>query len=530
MEEDYQYSSNTTSDNSDDYNQDYNIRHVKRRKITNINQGPDSDSFIEHDDLFTDMFNKAPDEIALELQTRELNNHELVEYQNLQQLMQEEQPTIKRIINSNLDNEEKKRAIYLLQQLLNLTPASSEYYQLICEINDMIRKAKTKDQQQIQLTDLKERQIKQLVQTEVDVKTRILNLDASKSTIAIIYNQWLELQRYETNSSMWAGIMEEIEWSLSLPHNKTVGIELFERLPTMSSEQLNQFYSRKMYQLNTQLYGMSGVKRQLLQMFHDRISNGFKTGRNIALRGPPGVGKTAIGKAFAKTMGLPFEKISVGGLEDATILKGSDRVWNSAQPSIILQILARLKCSDCVIMLDEIDKLGYTPKGKEVQYALLHISDYSHNHEFRDNFLNKYPHDLSRVFFIFGLNEDVSGLDSAFLNRLDICDIKDYSLDDKRTIMCEYMLPTSCKTLGLNEKDIVFTPAGINWFMEWMLNKESIGLRCGEKAIKSIVSQINLYHSIVLANGTTGCLDLGFSLSKSSYPVKLTKKLLKHLL
>jgi ATP-dependent Lon protease len=229
---------------------------------------------------------------------------------------------------------------------------------------------------------------------------------------------------------------------------------------------------------------------------------------------------------MAKVLELPFEKISMGGMEDASIFKGSDRVWNSSSPSIVLQILSRIKSSSGVIMFDEIDKLGETPKGKEVQYTLLHISDYVHNKEFRDNYLNKYPHDFSKLLFIFCANK-IETLDSALLNRLDIIYTRAYNEQEKINIISNYVLPRALNKVGLKSNQVKFNDKSLNKLV--LSSQNDPGVRTIEKIIKEVIGKINMYDSVLLDDRTTGGLNLGYEISNFKLPITIDTKLLDEL-
>lgn len=453
------------------------------------------------------------------------------EFVLIQQDIQSEEPKLEKILSANITQEDKKYCLYLYMRFLNTDLHTENYLSLLQEINQIVDRGNKFTAGDLAIIEKKELTIRQLSNPDEDLKTQILNMEVDDKVIAIVYLQYLEMLKHEPTTSTYASLREEIEWSVRLPHRRTIGHSLFQHLSKMNTAQLGQYYSSVLNQLDQELYGMQNVKQRLIHMLNDRRTSGFSSGRNIALKGPPGTGKTSIGKSLAKVLGLPFEKISVGGLEDATVLKGSDRVWNSAAPSIVLQILARLKYSDVIIMFDEVDKLGHTAKGREVIYALLHISDYSHNSEFRDNYLNKYTHDLSRIWFIFCMNDDSDDLlDSAFKDRLDIIEVTDYTEVEQRTIIQDYLLPRALEGVGLPLKSLTLSKTAVDHIMVMIATKDSTGMRQAEKIIKELVGKINMYLSVVLDDGTTGDLDLGYTLQSTKFPIKLSKKSIKQIL
>jgi len=441
------------------------------------------------------------------------------ELKRIRQEIQDETPTISKILCANITHEDKKKCIILFDQLNNIEPYTSEHSNKIEEINNIIRKEKAYTKDEIKQLETIEAELKLKSGTGDNLKNRILTMNAPDNVKAIVYGQYLEMLEHQVGSQAYNSIREEIEWSLRLPHNTKVS----DNLSVLNKTELTKYYSDFMNKVNKKLYGMENIKLQMLHIVNSRRNGNKACGRNIAIVGPPGVGKTSIAKALADALGQPYEKISVGGLEDASILKGSDKVWNSSSPSIVLQILGRMKSSKGVIIFDEVDKLGETPKGKEVQYALLHISDYSHNHEFRDSYLNKYPHDLSNITFIYIMNK-TNGIDEALLSRMDIIYAEAYNQDDKAIIVQKYVLPTALKEVGMKESDIVITNEAAMKLVKAL--DHDPGVREIEKAIKSLVDKVSMYNSITLGNET---IKLPYHIPNFKLPLKIDTKLMMEL-
>jgi len=441
----------------------------------------------------------------------------------IRQKIEEEIPTIPKIFKANITEADKIRCTKMYDQLQNIEPYTTDHDNKVSEINNILRKSNKYTKDEIKFLESEANRLKEIAKPPDDLVDRILKLDASDNVKAIIYGQYLEMLEHETGSQAYNAIREEIEWSLQLPHNKS---HKTKDLSALSNIDLNKYYINSLKALDNELYGMQDIKLKLLHIINDRRKSGDACGRNIAIVGPPGTGKTSIGKAFAKVMGLPFEVVSLGGLDDASILKGSNKMWNSSAPSIVLQILSRIKSSSGVVMFDELDKLGETSKAKEVQYTLLHISDYIHNNEFRDNYLNKYPHDFSKLLFIFGANT-ISTLDAALLNRLDVIETHPYTTEQKEIIGINYVLPEALSKVGLPINCIKINPKAMNKLI--LATKDDPGVRTIEKVIKEIVGKINMYDSVLLNDGTTGDLDLGYEIPNFKLPITITPKLLQDL-
>jgi len=445
------------------------------------------------------------------------------EMKRIREIIDEETPTILKIMSANITQDDKKRCVKLFDQLNNIEPFTEEHCKKEEEINNIIRKGKRYTKKEINELEAIETQLRAIAAPPDNLKNRILTLDASEHVKGIIYGQYLEMLEHEVGSQAYNSIREEIEWSVRLPHNKAHTIA---DLSEMDSSELNSFYTRFLDTMNTELYGLDNVKMQMLHIINDRRRSGDACGRNIALVGAPGTGKTAICKAFSKALGIPFEKISVGGMDDATILKGSDRVWNSSSPSIVLQILSRINSSSGVVLFDELDKLGETPKGREVQYALLHITDYVHNKEFRDNYLNKYTHDFSKILFMFAANK-VGGIDSALLSRLDVVRVPAYNDAEKKEILLYYVLPRTLLNVGMNSDDIIIDDRAAEKLVK--ATRKDPGVRDIEKAVKCLVGKVNMYDSVLLDDGTTGELKLPYKIPNFQLPLYVDTKLLVNL-
>lgn len=441
------------------------------------------------------------------------------EYLEICQEMENEIPDENKIMKSNLTRKDKKFCLKLWNQLQTIEEYSNEYFQIIERINNLIEKSKFYTKKEIEFLEKEEEKLKKNYVDDTDLKNKILNLQAESYIKSKLLKMYDQMMTYPVDSSTHTSLKEEIEWSIRLPYQKRE----VDSYVKMNNSQLNEFYSNLLKQFDKELYGMEKVKERIIHILNDRRSSGDECGRNICLVGNPGVGKTQICKVLAKLLDKKFAKISAGALDSAAI-KGSNRVWSGSEPSIILQNLATLKTNNAIIQFDEIDKLGDTPQGKLAQHALLHVSDPSDNREFQDNYLKNFSHDLSKVLFIYCMN-NIDCIDDALKDRLDIIYIDDYNNNDKFFIFKNYMLPKTLTNLGLNKKDIIVTDSAIKKF----LDEKEIGLRTLEKIIKDLVSKINMYKNSILSNGTLGDLKLSYSIPNFKIPLKIDYEMLKRL-
>jgi len=434
------------------------------------------------------------------------------EYEELQKELDDEIPTLNSIMQSNTTKTDKKTCLKLFEQMSAVERAdgtNAEYYRLVDSINIILSKSKTFSTEEIRFLENEEEKLTD-AQPPLDLKTKILRLEAPTEIKGALLKQYSEMQTYSADSPLYNSLREEIEWSVKLPHSKKTRDVYLD----MNMKQLTEFYAKMMQKLNEELFGMQKVKENLLQIWNDRRTAsllGHSCGRNLGLCGPAGVGKSAIAKAFAKALGKKFVKISAASL-DPTSLKGSNKVWIGSEPSFLLQLIAEHKTNDLLIMIDEVDKLEL--KG---QYALLHVTDAADNKQFQDNYLKNFSHDLSNITFILNMNTTAT-LDSALRDRLDIVEVPEYTKEEKAVIIREYTLPRILKDLGMSKGDILLSDKCVEALVV-------TGLRDIEKNLKRLCSKINLFRSV-----KTETLGLSYSIPKFKLPLKIEYPLFQTLL
>ena len=273
----------------------------------------------------------------------------------------------------------------------------------------------------------------------------------------------------------------KIDWYLQLPYTRRIEI---------GEDNIGKICTNVYNFLEKEVYGLRSAKEAILRYVNDHF-RGSSRGRKqiLALKGNPGTGKTKIASTIAKAVGLPFEKISMGGVGDATILRGSRAVWIGAEPSLLLQKIITSKCCNPVVLFDEIDKISTHGSGREVHHALLHILDYEQNNEIQDGFLGDITHDLSNVWFIATMNDDTL-LDPALKDRLRIIEVPDYTKEDTIKIIQGYTLPKVLHDRNLRETDIAFTAPALQKLLQ---NHEPGGMRTIESKLSDIISRIALW-------------------------------------
>jgi len=283
-----------------------------------------------------------------------------------------------------------------------------------------------------------------------------------------------ELQRFERlppQAAEHGVIRSYLEWIASLPWSK------------QTKDSLDLRKARKT--LDEDHYDIEKVKDRILEFLAVRKLKPDATSSILCFVGPPGVGKTSLGRSVARAMGREFERISVGGVRDESEIRGHRRTYIGAMPGTIIRALRDAGSNNPVLMIDEIDKMGADFRGDPAS-AMLEVLDPEQNSTFRDHYLDL-QFDLSNVFFITTANQ-LDTVPPALRDRMEVIELAGYTHEEKREIAKRYLVPRQMERNGVGRSRIEFTDDALDAIID-AYTREA-GVRNLEREIGSICRKV----------------------------------------
>ena len=303
------------------------------------------------------------------------------------------------------------------------------------------------------------------------LKSKLESLDIPSEVRDEALKEIERLSMVAPSTAEYLVIRNYIDWIIEMPWN----ISTKDTLHIQTAKEI----------LDKDHYGLEKIKERIIEFLSVlKIKKDLK-GPILCLSGPPGVGKTSLGKSIARAMGREFVRISVGGMRDEAEIKGHRRTYVGAMPGKIIQGIKRAGNNNPVFMIDEIDKMGADFRG-DPSSAMLEVLDPEQNSSFSDYYLN-IPFDLSKVFFITTANI-LDDIPEPLQDRMEVIEISSYTREEKLIIAKKFLLPKQLRANGLSPSDLELTEDAIKEII--ISHTREAGLRNLERIIGSICRKI----------------------------------------
>jgi ATP-dependent Lon protease len=318
-------------------------------------------------------------------------------------------------------------------------------------------------------------------------------------------------------------IKQWVDTFMSIPFGKT------QNLPLSIEDGIDKcsaFMENAKKQLDECVYGLDDAKMQILQLVGQWLSNPNSIGTAIAIKGPPGTGKTTLIKeGISKILQRPFAFLALGGATDSSFLEGHSYTYEGSSWGKIVDILIQSKCMNPVIYFDELDKISDTPKGEEITGILTHLTDTTQNGSFHDKYFSNMDFDLSKALFIFSYNDE-SKVNPILKDRMYRIHTDGYDTKKKLVIAKDYLIPKIEKNVNFKKGEITIEDEALTKIIDAYTDGEK-GVRNLKRCLEIIYTKLNLYRlmkkdSTLFENEKTIRVEFPFNVTS-----EITEKLIK---
>ncbi|MCX7957967.1 MAG: endopeptidase La, partial [Deltaproteobacteria bacterium] len=352
----------------------------------------------------------------------------------------------------------------------------NEVYQVQQKIQDRVKEEMDKSQRQYLLMEQlraiqKELGIGGEMSDIQELRQKILHLNMPEEVKKEIEKQLNRLESMHSDSAEASVIRNYVDWVISLPWN------------IFTDDNIRLSDARKI--LDEDHYDLEKIKERILEFLSVRMIKKDHKGPILCFIGPPGVGKTSLGKSIARAMGRKFVRISLGGIRDEAEIRGHRRTYVGALPGKIIQGLKNAGSANPVFMLDEVDKIGLDYRG-DPSSALLEVLDPEQNNSFVDHFIGL-PFDLSKVLFITTANHPDT-IPEPLKDRMEMIYLSGYTEEEKTEIAKRHIIPRQMLENGAERLNIDFRKSAITEIIRYYTREA--GVRNLEREISSVIRKI----------------------------------------
>jgi hypothetical protein len=398
----------------------------------------------------------------------------------------------KKTLDQMIEKEEKIKRLRKNKSVKQMRSNTRKFGRLLQKknsANDLkyFKKYLTHEQQAEVLKELGE--LNKIMLVDKPYRLTLLESKIPQQYKAIALKRIQNLRYMDTCSGEYFKVKNWVDTFMTIPFgvHKTLPITM-----DVGVEQCHNFMEVAKDVLDSAVYGLNDAKMQIMQMVGQWISNPSALGSAIAIKGPPGTGKTTLVKeGISKILGRDFAFIALGGATDSSFLEGHSYTYEGSTWGKIVEILIRCKSMNPVIFFDELDKLSDTPKGEEITGILTHLTDTSQNSQFHDKYFSEIAFDLSKCLFIFSYNDE-SKVNPILLDRMYRIHTNGYAKKDKTHIAQKYLIPKIQSEVAFKPEQIIIPDETIEYIVEHHTNKED-GVRNLKRCLEIIFTKLNLY-------------------------------------
>src|SRR5271167_3413233 len=374
----------------------------------------------------------------------------------------------------------------------NLDAPVDEKAQLLetIDVKDRIRKVLKLLTRQLEILKMRERinsQIKEEMgedegdQGDLDgLEERIAKASLPTEAEQVAKKQLKRLRNMQVGSAEYTVVRTYLDWILDLPWSN------------QTPDNMDIGAVRKV--LDEDHYGLEKVKKRILEYLAVRKLKKDKKGPILCLIGPPGVGKTSLGRSIARALGRKFVRISLGGVHDEAAIRGHRRTYVGALPGQIIQGMKKAGTVNPVFMMDEVDKIGHDFRGDPAA-ALLEVLDPEQNNTFADHYL-EIPYDLSNVMFVATANV-ADPIPAPLRDRMEILEIPGYTRREKMAIARQHLIPKQIEEHGITSQQLEITDTAVDVIIDFYTREA--GVRTLERQIASVIRGV----AVKIAEGDT---------------------------
>jgi ATP-dependent Lon protease len=386
------------------------------------------------------------------------------------------------IVAANLDTtvEEKSQVLETVEvkdrirKVLRLLTRQLEILKMRERINSQIKEEMGKNQREYVLRQQLKAIKEELGEDDGDqgdldgLEDRLSKANLPHEAEQVAKKQLKRLRNMQVGSAEYTVVRTYLDWILDVPwHNQT-------------TDNLDIAQVRRV--LDEDHYGLEKVKKRILEYLAVRKLKKDKKGPILCLLGPPGVGKTSLGRSIARALGRKFHRISLGGVHDEAAIRGHRRTYVGALPGQVIQGMKKVGTINPIFMLDEVDKLGHDFRG-DPSAALLEVLDPEQNNTFADHYL-EIPYDLSNVMFIATANV-ADPIPAPLRDRMEILEIPGYTRREKLAIARQHLIPKQIEEHGITPEQLAIADGAVQALIEGYTREA--GVRTLERQVASVV-------------------------------------------